>query len=779
MDIQDGLGKTIKREIVRAMLERIQSMDIKKSMAMFGAKEPVTYSDVKENLNVAYVNRDEVALAMDIFEPKAEEGTELPVIMAIHGGGLFMGDRGLERSYCRMLAHKGYLVFSLEYRLAPKANLCEQLDDVCAGLDHVGKMLVDYDVDYGRIFLVADSAGAYLAAYVTAMHESVKLQNAIGHKPSRMVFAAVGFISGMFYTKKKLQEQIYGNKRYDKSFLKFMNIEHPEIINNIPPAFLITSCGDTFNNFSIRFNKALKKNGRISRLIYLGNEELQHIFPITVPEHPRSIEVTDKMLEWFEERAVLRQEEYKKEAEISKKRDRQAESISAGEFSNMKVWRSVRDKLCCYEGALDRTAIIDCTTEYTYEQMYSEWEHYARAFSALDICCDNNSRVALCGVISAESIFALFGLNMTGAEVSLFSYQDFLPGGRWKTMIEDEKITDLIIADIMVTPEIRQEIENIRDKSELRNVIYIHSLMGGPAVGPAELTYNEINYHMLMRTPGVVFMDELLAAYRYTPVKRDESTGDRPAFILHAKGTSDRTEKPLQFTDKDFNDLLNAVPKGMHSFIKGSDDGRPLRILLPFDFSSVMSLSAGLCLALCAGDTVVTTYFGFIHPKFVRAVGYYNVSVLMMNGFMVDKWLDITDMDSIDFSSLKIAGMTGGNVSSEKMDIYNEFLKMHGFKDLIKESFDPLNISEFAGPSFAEPSDDPACNVFDLFNADDPFEGFDPFRPWKMFMPQRKSGEGFKMPEIPEDLKKSMLKYGNRIAGIPNGRRWIDHDYTS
>jgi acetyl esterase/lipase len=637
MNGRDGLGRIIKREIVRAVLERTQSMDLKKSMTMVGAKEPVTYSDVKENLNVAYVNRDEVALAMDIFEPEKEMVTELPVILAIHGGGLFMGDRGLERAYCRMLAHKGYLVFSLEYRLAPKANLCEQLDDVCAGLDHVGRMLVDYDVDYNRIFLVADSAGAYLAAYVTAMHGSLKLQNAIGHKPSRMVYTAVGFISGMFYTNKKLQEQIYGDKRHDERFLKFMNIEHPEIINNMPPAFLITSCGDTFNNFSIRFNKALKRNGRVSRLVYLGNEELQHIFPITNPEHPRSLEVTDKMLEWFEEQAVLRCEAITKEREILRKRERHAERIAAGEFSNMKVWRSIRDKLCFDESALDRTAIIDCTTEYTYEQMYGEWERYARVFSALDICCDNSSRVALCGVISAESIFALFGLNMTGAEVSLFSYPDFLPGGMWKTMIENEKITDLIIADIIVTPEIRQEIESIRDKMGLRNVIYMHSLMGGPAVGPAELTWNEINYHMLKRIPGTVFMDELLIRYGHASVKYDETAGDRPAFILHASGRADGKGEPLFFTDKAFNDLLNVLPKGMHSLINGSDDGKPMRILQPFDFSSVMSLSAGLCTALCAGDTVVTTYFGFVHPKFIRAVEYYNVSVLITTGFMMDK----------------------------------------------------------------------------------------------------------------------------------------------
>ena len=229
MDSLGGIGKTLSRELMRAMLERVQSMDTKKMMGAFGASEPVVYSDVEETLNVAYVNRDEVALAMDIFKPDAEKGVELPVIVVIHGGGLFMGDRGLNRPYCRLLAHKGYLVFSLEYRLAPKATIGQQLDDVCAGMDRVGEMLVDYDVDFGRIFLVADSAGAYLAAYVTAMHESEKLQNIIGYKPSRMVFSAVGFICGMFYTNKMLEDQIFGDKRSDNVFRKYMNMEHPEI----------------------------------------------------------------------------------------------------------------------------------------------------------------------------------------------------------------------------------------------------------------------------------------------------------------------------------------------------------------------------------------------------------------------------------------------------------------------------------------------------------------------------------------------------------------------
>lgn len=701
----DSLGKIVKRELIRAMLERTQSMNMMQMMNAFGAAEPAVYEDVEDTLNVAYVNRDEVALAMDIFKPKAvEPGTELPVIVVIHGGGLFMGDRGINRPYCRLLAHKGYLVFSLEYRLAPKADLCQQLDDVCAGMDHVGRMLVDYDVDFSRVFLVADSAGAYLAAYVSAMHDSRKLQNAIGQKPSKMVYAAVGFISGMFYTNKVLQEQIYGSKRYDETFLKYMNIEHPEIIQNMPPAFMVTSCGDTFNNFSIRFNKALKSGGRTSKLLYLGDEELQHIFPIMNPEHPRSMEATEKMLAWFEEQADLRRTRREKTPAAAQKLRKVEKRIRDGSISDQKVWANIKERISADDELMKRTAVIDCTREYTYEQMFAEWERYARAFSALGICAENGSRAALCGVVAAEPMFALFGLNMTGAEVSLFSYPDFLPNGMWKQMIEKEKITDLIVSDIMVTPEIREEIGQVKAQFGLRNVIFLHALMGGPTVGPAELAYNEYNYHMLRRRADAVFMSDLLAQYADASIRYDESKGERIAFITHTSGTTHGTRKLLPFTDKVINDTLKMFPKGYHSFAEGSEAAKPFNVIQVFDFSSIMALSAMLLCPLAFGDALVFTFFGFMHPKFIRAVDYYNVSVLSLTGFMVDKWLDDESLDGLDFSSLKVVGMSGGYVPPEKMERYREFFKSHGCKCDITAGY---GMSEAGGkPMFAPKGND-------------------------------------------------------------------------
>jgi len=676
----DDIGNTVKRELFRAMMERTQSMNMMDMMNAFGASDPVMYDDVEETLNIAYVNREETALAMDVFRPVVPKGTELPVIVIIHGGGLFMGDRGLERPYSRLLAHKGYLVFSLEYRLAPKATIGQQLDDVCAGMDIVGSMLVDYDVDFGRMFLMADSAGAYLACYVTAMHESEKLQNVIGYKPSRMVFAAVGFMSGMFYTNKMLADQIFGDKRDDKKFLKYMNPEHPEIVKNLPPAFLLTSCGDSFNNYSIRFNRALKKAGRVSKLLYFGDEELQHVFTITNPEHPRSIEATDRMLAWFEEQADIRRKRRRKDPKVEAAKKKVQERIKDGSITDQKVWRNLRERIAADPATLEKTAVIDCTREYTYGQMLEEWERYARAFTGLGIGYENKSRVALCGTITAEPVFAIYGLNMVGAEVSLFSYPDFLPHGMWKDMIEKEKITDLVLSDIIATPEVWKEILEIKEKCGLRNVILMHSLMGGPAIGPAELVLNEANYHMLKRRPETVFMDELIEKYRNTEIRYDETVGERIAFITHTSGTTKGTRKLLPYTDKAFNASLDVVPGGLRSFVRGADDGKQLRIIQLFDFSSIMALAAQLNGAFIAGETIVLTFFGFLHPKFIRAIDYYNISLLIITGFMVDKWIDRPDIDDVDFSSLKVAGLAGGYTSPEKLDKYKAFFKAHGFK---------------------------------------------------------------------------------------------------
>ena len=758
----------LRRELTRAMLERTQSMDLNKMMAMFGATEPVRYDDVEERLNIAYVNRQEVALAMDLFIPKTEAGRELPVIVDVHGGGLYMGDRGINRPFCRFLAHRGYLVFSLEYRLAPKATIMQQFDDVCAGMDFAGHMLVDFDVDFTRMFLIGDSAGAFLATYVAAMHESEKLQDVIGYKPSRMVFAAAGMICGMFYTNKTLQEQTFGDKLDDPEFLQYMNVEHPEIIRNLPPMFLLTSCGDTFNNYSFRFHEALKQAGKISRLLYLGDEELMHIFPIMNPEHPRSIEAMDKMLAWMEAQADRRREGSKRSSSELQAMQKVEKRIAEGTIAGQKVWANLRERISCDPALLKRTAVVDATREYTFEQMFQEWERYAKVFSGLGITAKNHSRVAFCAVSAAEPLFALFGLNMTGAAVSLFSYSDLLPGGKWKEMIEREQITDLILSDVMLTPGGWEEIRAVQERFGLRNVLLVHSLMGGPVAGPAELVCHECNYHALRRLPDIVFMGDLFAQYADTPIQYDRSRGGNTAFLAHAF----LTQETVSVTDRAFN---NAIHTASDETRNGIRDRRPLTELPTLGLSDAYGLATGIAVPLARGDKVVMTFFGFMHPRFLRAVEHHRVRAMSVTGRMMDQWIASPETGNINLSSLNSVVLLEGGIPPEKLKRYRAFFRDRGCRCELTVSL-----------SAAEPDlpcamgKDGAGNPFDLYAAksekdNDTFP--DPFLLLEKRLNKKKpEKKEFRMPKLPEGVLKGIMKHGNRIMAIPNGRKWIDHD---
>ena len=170
--------------------------------------------------------------------------------------------------------------------------------------------MVDYEVDFTRMFLVAESAGAFLAIYVAAMKGSLSLQKAIGYEPTKMRFTALGLISGMFYTNRPdpigllLSEQFFGDKSTDKNFLKYTNPEHSEIVDNLPPVFFITSRGDFLNNYTLMYHKKLKKSGKTTKLIYYGEENLGHAFVTMKPWLKKSQDAIDKMIDWFEEQAA-------------------------------------------------------------------------------------------------------------------------------------------------------------------------------------------------------------------------------------------------------------------------------------------------------------------------------------------------------------------------------------------------------------------------------------------------------------------------------------------
>ena len=126
--------------------------------------------DVEEIKNVPYASDGLPAHRLDIYRPRKAGGQKLPVIVNVHGGGLIIGCKEFNRYFCANLCKKGYLVFSVEYRLVPDCLFFDQCRDVFAAMDFIGEHLAEYSGLPDRIFAVGDSGGACLPADLLSGH---------------------------------------------------------------------------------------------------------------------------------------------------------------------------------------------------------------------------------------------------------------------------------------------------------------------------------------------------------------------------------------------------------------------------------------------------------------------------------------------------------------------------------------------------------------------------------------------------------------------------------
>ncbi len=245
-------------------------------------------------------------MGVDIFRPKDRGPAPLPVVVMIHGGGLVVGTRKLSRTFSENLASKGFLVFNPEYRLLSEADVFSEIGDVSAAFSFVSEHLEEYGGDPNRVAVVSESAGCFLAVYAVASLGSPVLREALGLRESSLHVSSLACFSGMFYTVRKdmlglaYDETLYGERRKDQSFMRLMDPECPEVMDHLPPMFLVSSDKDFLKRYTECYEEALRKAGHPCKyLFYKGNKELDHAFPSLKPDLPQSREVLEELIGWM------------------------------------------------------------------------------------------------------------------------------------------------------------------------------------------------------------------------------------------------------------------------------------------------------------------------------------------------------------------------------------------------------------------------------------------------------------------------------------------------
>lgn len=149
------------------------------SLAAHGAtlfKDPQFKVEVVHNVVYAHAAvrqpaPSQRALLLDIYQPVAPNLNRRPAMIAIHGGGFLFGNKAEMNDLCRELAARGYVCFSINYRMVPddppgtakdayERAVMAAVEDAHHAAEWIESHDAKYRVDRARMFIGGSSAGA-------------------------------------------------------------------------------------------------------------------------------------------------------------------------------------------------------------------------------------------------------------------------------------------------------------------------------------------------------------------------------------------------------------------------------------------------------------------------------------------------------------------------------------------------------------------------------------------------------------------------------------------
>ncbi len=104
---------------------------------------------------------------LDVYHPPARYEGLRPVVFYVHGGGFRILSKDALWVMALAYARRGYLVFSVDYRLAPAHPFPAAIEDVCDAYRWVVANAERFGGDTRRLFVAGESAGANLVTALT------------------------------------------------------------------------------------------------------------------------------------------------------------------------------------------------------------------------------------------------------------------------------------------------------------------------------------------------------------------------------------------------------------------------------------------------------------------------------------------------------------------------------------------------------------------------------------------------------------------------------------
>ena len=243
--------------------------------------------------------KEDHSLTTDIHIPKGEG--PFPILVYFHGGGWISGSPQTHRKICHRFAEAGFLVFNVDYALAPENPFPQGFDECCESVRWVVANAEKYNGDSNRLSVGGDSAGGNLTAACAA---SLADDSEVDIKKILLIYGVFDFLSMgetsdvLVDTDADLMTEMmigsYLGLERDEAVLSDPRVSPIHVSDKLPPAHILCGTLDGLMAGSKILAEKLNSQGIENEEFYYEN--MPHGFLHFEDFFPESRQAIDRMV---------------------------------------------------------------------------------------------------------------------------------------------------------------------------------------------------------------------------------------------------------------------------------------------------------------------------------------------------------------------------------------------------------------------------------------------------------------------------------------------------
>lgn len=214
--------------------------------------------------NVNYIPGDSMEHTLDIYFRK--DGVKKPILIDIHGGGFISHDKKVDSIFANVMAQNGFVVFSLNYRLAyPEYNVFDQIDDIDKATRWVVKHASLYDGENKRMYVVGHSSGGVNAVAEVLLSLSSEMLSDYGFEKRDYTYRGLIIDCGLMHFYKNsiayngMRRMVFPKSYKNDRRYEYLLFDRNDDVNRLPKTVIITNESDQLKDMSYNFNELLDK----------------------------------------------------------------------------------------------------------------------------------------------------------------------------------------------------------------------------------------------------------------------------------------------------------------------------------------------------------------------------------------------------------------------------------------------------------------------------------------------------------------------------------------